>query len=271
MMKRSVITVIFSFNIELINLLVSEASLLIIFVESLSRLSFALAQIAHSLTLAQGCIISELFFAVSVTKILLVTNFSWIFPYDPNQLGKVIICLAMAVAILPSSALCFYDIVQGKVMTNMVAYMAKIPYCKQETAILQVYLIFWILLAFSSLVFTLLYVPHYLQTHANSLAIQTGESNEPKKEVSLKRIILGFIGILFHVIIVVISNYTGLFQGLPINAFSITTTLNLMLVFFVLDDSVWDDIKVNLSKTMFLQKICIRGNTVTPEPHVIHA
>jgi hypothetical protein len=259
--KRSVLTVLFAFNIEIINLLISQISISVMFVVSVSHFSFVVAQINMSLIIAQGC----MFIALSVVKILLVTNFSWIFSFDPNQLGQKIIYIATAVAILPCLGFCFYKTIHGEVMTNMVASAANMPYCYQKLSFLQAYLIFWALLAFVTLFLTLLFIPHHLQTHVNSQAIEAGECNQPKKEINLKRILLALFGGLFHIFIAIIVNFTGLYQGMPINAFSSTTSLNLMLIFFIFDSSVWDCIQVNLSRKMYSFKIYIRGGKVTPE------
>jgi hypothetical protein len=265
--RRNVLTVLFSFNIELINLLISHISFLGMFFISVSDFNFVIAQIMITLTNAEGCIVCELFFSMSVAKIILVTNFSWIFPYDPNQLGKIIICVAAVVGFLPCLAVCVHETIQGNTMTNMVAYLANMPYCHQKMPFLQAYLIFWALLACCTLVLTLLYIPHHLKKYVNSQAIQTGECNDPKKEINLKKILVGLFGILFHLVITVIVNHRGLYHGMPVNALSSTASLNLMLVFFIFDNSVWDFLQEIISRELNDFKKMFRGTKVSPQPH----
>ncbi len=68
-----------------------------------------------------------------------------------------------------------------------------------------------------ALVLALLYTPYYLEVHVTYQAFQTGESNWIKKENNLKRILLGFCGFIFHLMVLVTVSYTGGNKGLLFN------------------------------------------------------
>jgi hypothetical protein len=264
--QKSVLSVLFSFNIELINILTSEIALLVLFVVIVSQFHFILAQIGVCFGIAVGCIICELFFAISVTKILLVTHFHWIFPVDPSQLGGVIILIAVIVAFLPCAAVCTYETLEGSLVTNSAGYLAGVTYCHHGMSFLHKLLMFWMLLAFFTLLLTLLYIPHHLEHQGISQAIQAGECNAPKKEINLKRIVLGFFGLIFHLIVAVLGNYTGMYKGFPLNAYSSTTSLNLMLIYFVLDKNVLKCIRKEVLKRLMVFMAYFKVPRVAPEP-----
>jgi len=262
LMETSGITVLFSFNIELINILNHVISIPIMFVVAFSHFNFVIAQIIVCLHFALACILAVIFLAITIYKLLLVTHFSWIFSLDPIKLGKIIKVIAIAVGIIPCAAITLYQTVKGQ-MGNMAAYLAGINYISQGINILLVYLIFWTLLGFFTLIFTLIYIPHYLKRQRTSQSIQTGEADVPKKEVNLKRISLGLFGALFHLLMSGVGNYTGFYQNLPLNAYSSTTTLNFMLGYFALDDRMFTYIKRKLVKRL----PGLRSKMVSAQPY----
>jgi hypothetical protein len=213
-----------------------------------------------------GCIICKLFLAISVTKILLVTRFSWIFPQDPGKLGKIILLIATIAAILPNAAVCCYKTVRCQITSNTMAYLAGVTNCHQGVSFYQIYLVFWALMSGFALVLALFYIPYYLEVHVTSQAIQTGESNGIKKEINLKRILLGFCGFIFHLLIGVTVSYAGGDKGLPLNGYTSTASLNMMLIFFILDDGVWNFVKSYLPDKIYFLPAFIRHMKVNPVP-----
>jgi len=256
-------TVLFTFNIELINILIILISLSNIFVTTACHFSYVLSQILVSIKAALGCTIAQLFLAISVNKLLLVTHFSWIFCWDPSQLGRIIISIAMIVAFLPCTAACIYQTTQNHIMGNMAAYLSGRTFqTTQGINVLTAYLMLWALLAFCMLIFTLLYIPHYLEKQRLSQAIQAGEANVIKKGVNLKRILIGSLGIMFHLVLAGVGHATGFYNNLPITALSSTTSLNLMLVYFILDDKVLKFMKRKLRKKYPVLRIM----KISPQP-----
>ena len=242
-------TVLFTFNIELINILIILISFCILFVTTVSHFSFVLAQVLACLQAALGCTIAQLFLAISINKLLLVTHFSWIFCWDPSQLARIITLITMIVAFLPCTAVCIYQTTQNHIMGNMAAYLSGRTFqTTQGINVLTAYLMLSALMAFCMVIFTLLYIPHYLEKQKKSQAIQTGEANVIKKGVNLKRILLGLLGVMLHLVVAGVGHATGFYNNLPINAFSSTISLNLMLFYFILDDKVLKCIKRKLRK-----------------------
>ena len=256
--------VLFSYNIELINVIITEISLLTSFVEAFSHLNFVIAQTCICIIIAQSCTLCQVFLSISVTKILLVRNFSWIFPFDPTRMGHMIIFIALIISFLPCMAVSIYETVHGQLMLNTVAYLVGQPPCQCGISFLQAYLMAWALLAFCSLILASVYIPHQLKVLAASQSIKTGEIGEPKKEINLKRILLGLFGTIFHLTLANIDNYSGIYRGLPVNGYSGTTSLNIMLVYFLLDDGVWDCTKRNLLKKFPFLTSFVKGRKVAP-------
>jgi hypothetical protein len=125
---------------------------------------------------------------------------------------------------------------------------------------------FWALMSGFALVLALLYIPYYLEVHITSLAIQTGESNGIKKENNLKRILLGFCGFIFHLMVGVTVSYKGGDNGLPLNGYTSTASLNMMLIFFILDDGVWNFVRSYLPDKIYFMPAFIRHMKVNPVP-----
>jgi hypothetical protein len=105
---------------------------------------------------------------------------------------------------------------------------------------------------------------HYWQ-QASSMAIRAGESHMRKKEVNLKMMLLAFFAVLFHLNFVIIGNNMKQYEGAPINAYSSSIVLNLMLVSFILDRSVWKFVKHEISRKLQVFRIFCKTTQVTPE------
>ncbi len=86
-----------------------------------------------------------------------------------------------------------------------------------------------------------------------------------KKEVNLKMMLLAFFAVLFHLNFVIIGNNMKQYEGAPINAYSSSIVLNLMLVSFILDRSVWKFVKHEISRKLQVFRIFCKTTQVTPE------
>jgi hypothetical protein len=266
--QKTVITVLVSINIELINFMVTYISSLLLFAVAVSNLNFVIAQIFVCSGITVGCVICELFAAISISKLLLVTKFPYIFSRDPDHLGIVIMSTAVILAILPGAVACIYETLEGRLLIRPVAYLIGVNYLHQGTSYLFKILMFWVLLALCTLVITIFYIPHHLkQQGISQAAIQAGESNALKKEVNLKRIFVGVFGLLLHLTLTILDSNTGLYKDIPINFYTSTTGLNLVLVFFLLNDNVWKFIKKETQKKFPFLVILCKVNDVTPDPH----
>jgi hypothetical protein len=104
-----------------------------------------------------------------------------------------------------------------------------------------------------------------MSQQASSMAIRAGESTMRKKEVNLKMILLAFFAVLFHLNFVIIGNNMEQYEGVPINAYSSSIVLNLMLVSFILDRSVWKFVKHEVSRRLQVFRIFCKVSQVTPE------
>lgn len=267
--EKSVLTVLFSINIELINILSTEISLTALFTGTISYLNFFVALSLNCIATTLGCVICEFFIAISIMKILLVTHFEWIFPFDPCKVGKIILIIAVVVAVLPCVAVTTYESQQQHVTTQTVAYLSGMIYCYQGLPFLQRILGIWILLTIFTVVSTLLYLNRHLKQRRISQAIQAGESNVPGKDVNLKKILLVTIGVLCHVTIAVINNFLDQNKSLPIVFFSSTISLNMALIYFIAEDNVWRFVKKKLPQRLLKCVALIKTTKISPEPYYI--
>jgi hypothetical protein len=110
---RSIIIVLFTYNIELINITNFCIACPLMFVIVAWPLNFYIAQLSSVAGLSLGCLLCELAAAISLFKILLVTHFSIIFHLDPDQLGLAVLLVAAGLAFLPTAAISAYQTSQA--------------------------------------------------------------------------------------------------------------------------------------------------------------
>ncbi len=159
---KSVPNILFSINIELINLFNVQTSSAVLFVEAVSQFSFTVAQILACLVMAQSFLICQIVIGISISKLLLVTHFYWIFPLDPYKLARSITMTATAVAVLPCAVVGTYKTRHGQLMNHRAAYLAGLAYQPDGLPVLDYMALFWTLLAIFTLTLTI-YIPHKLQ------------------------------------------------------------------------------------------------------------
>ena len=82
--SRSILIVLFTINVELINITVACVSCSMMFVITVVPINFIVAQILVNFILNIACLFCELAVAMTLFKILLVTHFDLIFTCDPD-------------------------------------------------------------------------------------------------------------------------------------------------------------------------------------------
>ena len=234
------------------------------FVSVASPISFIVAQIISCIGNAIGSLLCELATAMSLFKILLVTNFSMIFPYDPNQLGFSVFRIAAALAFLPSASICAYQTYMGQMMTNSLGYLIKSANYPLGIPYITFYVIFWTVLCMAMMSFALVYIPYYIKKNLNSNSIQVAEAGLVRKEVNIKRILLGFLGFSLSLAVhVVLDRYNMKKDNLP-QIYVAAISLNMMLTYFLLEKDVAIFIKRKYLLRIPLISEMARGQTVNP-------
>jgi len=262
--QKSVLTVIFFFNIELVNIIIAIISSLFMLIEASSKFHFLIGQAVGCLLYGLGCVVCQLFLAISLSKILFVTHFTWMFSRNQSKFGYIIIGIAMVVAVLPCGIVSMYNTVQGQLSGNFVAIITGLPYQTKKLSFQEAYFVLWALLAACMLVLALNFIPYYLMKHRSPLTIRAAEANKPKKGVNLTRILVGLLGVMLHVCFIIAAIYKGSNRMTP---YSSITSLNIMLVVFVLDTNVLAFIQIKILKRLpFLNRFFSK---VSPVPYSV--
>ena len=89
--EKSVLTALFQYNIEVLNLIVSATTLAVLVSRPALPVPFHLSQLIVVLIAAAWTLSFILGFAISALKLLLVTHFHLIFPLDPDLLGRKVV------------------------------------------------------------------------------------------------------------------------------------------------------------------------------------
>ena len=112
--------------------------------------------------------------------------------------------------------------------------------------------------------FALVYIPYYIKKNLNSNSIQVAEAGLVRKEVNIKRILLGFLGFSLSLAVhVVLDRYNMKKDNLP-QIYVAAISLNMMLTYFLLEKDVAIFIKRKYLLRIPLISEMARGQTVNP-------
>ena len=238
--NRTILTVLLTFFIQIINLTITIISCPMIFVTLFGSMSFVLAQILIGLTYALMCLMCEIALAISLFKVLLVTQFDMIFAHDPDKLGGWALSFAAALAVLPCATICACQTYQGQMMSNTVVYLTKsADYSKIGVPYLIVYIILWAVLSVLMMITAKLYIPYYTQHHLSSYSIQIGEAGrQEEKHVNITCILLGILGLSMALMVTVMVHRYDLGKKFQPQLYIGVISFNLMLASFVLEQNV---------------------------------
>ena len=211
-----------------------------IFVGLVGSMSFVFAQVLTGLTNALICLLCEIALAMSLFKVLLVTQFDRIFAHDPDQLGGWVFLLAAALAAPPCAAICAFQTYRGQMMSNIVVYLTKsadnskigVPYTL-------VYIILWAVLSIFMMITAKLFIPYYTQHHLSSNAIQIAEAGQQvENHVNITRILLGILGLSMALMATVIIHQYDMDKRFQPQLYIGVISFNLMLASFFLEQNV---------------------------------
>ena len=264
--NRTILTVILTFFIQTTNITITFVSCSMIFVSLVGSMSFVLAQILTGLTNALVCLLCEIALAMSLFKVLLVTQFDWIFAHNPDQLGGWVLLLASAVAALPCATICACQTYQGQIMSNMVVYLTKsADYSKIGVPYTIFYIILWAVLSIFMMITTKLYIPYYTQHYLSSNAIQIAEAGQQvENHVNITRILLGILGLSMAFIVTVIVHWYDLGKRFLPQLYIGAISLNMMLASFVLEQNVVAYCKrITMARLPFFRDIA-NGGAIVP-------
>ena len=233
-------TVLFKINVEVINITTILICCAVLFVIVAVPMSFILAQIVSAVLHALSALLCELALAISLFKILLVTRFSLIFSLDPDKLGAYVLGTAAAIAFLPSAAICAYQTAAGQLIVKELAFLTKSPDHHHGIPYLTLYVVFWTIISMCMMLIAVFYIPHYIGQHLSSNSVLIAEAGVVRKQVNIKRILLGFLGfstVLGVTMFVNMADIEGNFAQ-QLSTCSAPFSFNLMLSYFLLEKDV---------------------------------
>jgi len=104
------------------------------------------------------------------------------FSKNPNQLGHLIVGLAMVVAFLPCGTTFVFNTSQGQLSSNIAAIMTRLPYNTKKLSFQESYFVLWAILTALMLGVALICIPYHLKKQKAAKNIQAAEANRPKKQ-----------------------------------------------------------------------------------------
>lgn len=262
--SRSILTVLFVINVELFNLTNVFVCCSYIYVIVVDSMSFFAAQIVVSVSYVLSFLLSEVSLAISLFKILLVTHFYLIFPYEPSKLANCVLMIAAALAFIPSIVIFTYQTANGQMVSNSLPFLTKLDNYLPGIPYFTFYLSLWLVLAITMMLIALFYIPHFLKENLSSHSIEMAEANCVRRQVSIKRLFLGFIGTLPTVVVALVGNNNSLTKEFPNQIYVATLSMNMVLMYFFLEKPVIIFFKRKCTSLMLSMSILPRGATVEP-------
>ena len=114
--------------------------------------------------------------AITVTKLLLVTHFSWVFSQDPEQLGHNILGTTAVLAYVPNLAYNLWLLwVQGRSNTNTISFLVGSTENQVGINFNRTYVLVWLLIGFVLTFLVVYWIPVYLKRAHSADSIRNTE------------------------------------------------------------------------------------------------
>ena len=180
-------------------------------------------------------------FAISCLKLLLVTHFHLVHPLDPEQLGRQVFFVALALATIPNSIIGFYLTAHGIEAAKIVQLASKglhapghiIPY-------IYFYAAFWAVLGIIMLGISAAYIPYKLRNNSiNNDSIRVGEVGSVQQGPNLVKLLLVFTIFVLCIIALLAFNLGGSDETTTLYPFYLLTLVpTMVLLWYTLDTSI---------------------------------
>ncbi len=114
------------------------------------------------------------------------------------------------------------------------------------------------------LLVALVYIPYYLQHHLSSNVVEVAEAGRVRSQVNIKRMLLGFLGMVLSIVVGIIADLLGSISGVPPQVYAVSLGLNFMLFYNVSDDKVVLFLKEKVLAKLHFFAYWHRGSRVSP-------
>jgi hypothetical protein len=247
--QYNIITVLFSYLIEACNILIVFISLPIMYVLTIDHVDFITGQLIFLAIWSTSNTVCLLSIAISVFKILLLVRFSEIFPLDPLLLGRKVLVLSIIVGFVPSTGISTYETLHGIGSMNLVSYFtgkeqSRTVYPLPFIIMTSLFFAITLVMLFATLVYT-----SYFIRMNSSLSSELVQQHQ-KLSISLRKLMLGLVLFLIPHAMTTNSMVGGHVGDLSCQILLTPLFVNLMFIFFIFDDCVWDFLKRLISQKL---------------------
>ena len=193
--EKSILTTLFQYNIEVINLIATTTALFGIIIKAIAPVPVLFVHIMIVIIMSQVILSLIMGFSISSLKLLLITHFHLVFLQEPDQLGWQIFCLAMTLAAVPNIAITILLSAQG-ISEKKVLQLASGNLEKSQGlhSYYFAYMIFWALLSVLMMLVSICYIPYYVKrSQLNNTSIQAAEASAKYKSPNQKKMLFVFV------------------------------------------------------------------------------
>jgi hypothetical protein len=232
--RISINSVLISFIIEVINVLVTSLAGPVLYIYGIGTLPYGIAQLIVFIIWTLTIIIPVTGIAIACFELHYVTNFSTSFAFSPERVGKLTITAITIVCCVPSLLLITESTLRGGISSQAAAFLVGEQYQNNDpSAIMLIYATITfvcIILMIIMLSISFICIPFYLRK-LRSTPSENGNLPPSDLRFSVKRLFL--IGFAFGAnvsLIITVKNKSQDIKKVPVQAFVGTFTLNFVLL-----------------------------------------
>ena len=231
----NILFIIFTYYIESLEITAGITAWTTIYVLTFQPLPYYVAQIIVMIPWAAGTPAFILNCAVSLFKILFVTNFDLVFAQNPEILGRKVLTFSLIVGFVPQCLIGIYQTANGVLSTGAVVFLMGMQQTKEVAPWMRMYAYVWFFASLLMLITTLLFIPFYVKMNHQVMALAENTRKEETEHFRFgKMLVVGVLVAIFTV--AAIQNQAWPMEGGLILQMSIPMIgICLLLLFFVFE------------------------------------
>jgi hypothetical protein len=210
----------------------------LIFVHSIGPMPFHLAQLSITLCWCSANLMSLLGTSISITKILYLTHFNVMFNLVQESISQIILGVSLLFGCVPPLIIGFHQSVNKIILSTTVIHFMGEKLSPVPLNPMLIYGFSWLLLSILMLIVATLVTKLYEKRHLQGSVLVGERNREARKTLSLPRVLIGVSILFFSVVISNATEATGILGPFPLQIVVYTSSICLMLFFFVLDENV---------------------------------
>ena len=242
----NILFIIFTYYIEALEITAGITAWATIYVMTIQPCPFYMAQIFIMITWAVGTTAFILNCAVSLLKILFVTNFDFVFAQNPEILGKKLLTFSLILGFVPQCLTGMYQTANGVLSTSAVVFLMGMIQTKEVAPLMRMYGYIWLFASLLMLITTLLFIPFYVKMNHQVMALAENRMEEETVHFRFGKMLV--VGVLVAICsVAAIENQAAPMEGgIPLPILIPVIGICLILLFFVFENKVWKYGKMQL-------------------------